>query len=119
MMCNMKQLHVSMLLAATIAVTGVACGGSANVVDVRLTDTGIEMPRSLEVGATEFRITNAGTRDHSMKIAGSGIEVESVELPPGERGSLELTLPEGAGFNVFCAVGDHTAKEEGVIVRVK
>jgi len=105
------------VVGTTMSLTAIACGGK-KIVDVRVTDQAIQMSHTLAGGQTEFRITNAGTRDHSMKIAGSGIEIESVDVPPGETRSLMLDVPDSGGFNVFCAVGDHTAREKGVVVKI-
>jgi hypothetical protein len=110
-------LHMRTLAVVTMSLGVVACSGTQTV-DVKITDNEIQMPRIVPSGDVEFRITNAGTRDHSMKVVGSGIEIESSDVPPGETGSLKMAIPPGAGFNVFCEVGDHTAREKGAVVKV-
>ena len=72
------------------------------------------MPRSVPSGDLEFRIRNEGTRDHSMKIVGGGLEVESATIEPGEAGTLKVSLTPNR-FDAFCAVGDHTSKERGEV----
>jgi len=116
-MCVMPSLHIRLLIAAAMSLSVTACRGS-QIVEVKLSDQDIQMPRVVPSGDVEFRISNVGTRDHSMKLVGSGIEVESSDVQPGETGSLKMTIPPGAGFNVFCAVGDHTAREKGTVVKV-
>jgi hypothetical protein len=91
-----------------------ACGGSPAVIDVQLTDHGIEIPRSVPSGPVEFRIANTGTREHNLKIVGGGMEVESAIVVPGQSTTLETTLSTNR-FDTFCAVGDHTSKERNEI----
>jgi len=113
----MRWLHSRTVVAAAMLLSVTACRGTQTV-EVKLTDQDIQMPRVVPSGDVEFRISNVGTRDHSMKVVGSGIEIESSDVQPGETGSLKMTIPPGAGFNVFCAVGDHTSREKGAVVKV-
>ena len=79
-----------------------------------LTDSGIEIPRTVPTGDVEFRITNAGTREHNLKIVGGGLEAESAVVEPGKSTTLQTTLTTSR-FDTFCAVGDHTSKERNEV----
>ncbi|HEX4962187.1 MAG TPA: hypothetical protein VF173_15230 [Thermoanaerobaculia bacterium] len=80
----------------------VACGGASHngqaqqTVQVRITDQGIEMPPSLPSGVTTFKVTNAGTTQHSFGITGpSGDQKLEAALKPGESGALDIVLDAG------------------------
>ncbi|RPI50238.1 MAG: hypothetical protein EHM55_21840 [Acidobacteria bacterium] len=97
-------------MIALALTTHAACGRPRQVVEVVLTDQGIQIPKSVPSGEVEFRITNAGTRDHNLKIVGGGLEVESAVVEPGKSATLDTTLTTSR-FDTFCAVADHTSKE--------
>ena len=72
---------------------------------VNLTEWKIEMPTSLQAGATTFKITNSGKETHNLKIQGQGLEKAlSKNLKPGESGELQVDLKPGT-YKVYCPVG--------------
>ncbi len=112
-MCRRRGSLRSLVSASAIALaimTHAACGGPRHAIDVRLTDHGVQILKSVPSGDVEFRITNGGTRDHNLKIVGGGLEIESPVVEPGKTATLAATLPTSR-FDTFCAVGDHTSKE--------
>ena len=88
----------------------VACGGAktaapeARIVEVQITDQGIQMPPSLPSGVTTFKIANAGTSEHSFGITGpSGDMKLDAPLKPGESASLDMVLDNGT-YRVYSPV---------------
>lgn len=99
-----KQMRAAILSAALL--TGlpffVACGGDdteeqqIQTIQVSITDQQIQMPAELPTGMAVFKVTNAGTREHSFAVTGPSGDVKLEEsLAPGETGELEMILDTG------------------------
>ena len=99
-----KQIRAAVLSAALL--TGlpffVACGGDdteeqqIQTIQVRITDQRIEMPEELPTGMAIFKVTNAGTREHSFAVTGPSGDIKLEDsLAPGETGELEMILDTG------------------------
>lgn len=109
------------LLLCAALLTGLpffaACGGdnpedqAANqTVQVRLTESRIEMPASLPTGKTTFQITNTGSHEHGFGITGpAGDKVLDETLKPGETAELEMELDTGT-YRVYCPVDQGQGK---------
>ena len=109
-----------LLLAALALVLLPACGGEeaapeeaapaggGAVVDVALSDFTIE-PSAIEVdpGSYTFRVVNEGEAVHALEVEGSGGEVETPELGPGESADLTVDLSEAGEYEIYCPVGGH------------
>src|SRR5262245_45762842 len=52
----------------------VAGEGPTVVMEVRLTEFAIEMPKTMPPGPVTFSVTNAGTLEHNFEIEGEGFE---------------------------------------------
>jgi uncharacterized cupredoxin-like copper-binding protein len=76
-------------------------------VEVKVTEYKIEMPASVDAGATTFRVTNTGEKTHGFEIEGNGIE-KALEprLKKGESGSLQVDLKPGT-YKVYCPAHGH------------
>jgi hypothetical protein len=111
---NRKNLSAALLCAALLAGLPffVACGGDSKdqevpTVQVRITDTGIEMPNPLPTGAAQFEITNAGTHVHSLGITGPVGEITLEEpLEPGETASLDTMYLDTGTYRVYCPLDE-------------
>lgn len=67
------------------------------VVPVALTDTGIEMTRTLPPGVTAFQVTNSGRQPHGFGIQGPALDhALGKPLQPGEAATLQVRLQPGA-----------------------
>jgi plastocyanin len=87
------------------------------VVDVKLTEFTIEMPRTITPGQVTFSVTNAGTMEHNFEVEGEGLEKSfETKLKPGETRNLQIDLPAGT-YAVYCPVDDH--QERGMRLEIK
>lgn len=95
---------------------GAAPSAGANTVEVRLSEYKIGMPTTLRAGVVTFRVTNAGTTEHSMTIEGQGVKKTfDKNLKPNETNTLQVDLAPGA-YQVYCPVDDH--RSLGMLVNV-
>jgi len=76
------------------------------MVEVKLSEYKIEMPKSAAAGSTTFMITNTGKEVHNFEIEGNGIEKRSGELGAGETKTLLVELKPGK-YEVYCPVPGH------------
>jgi len=87
------------------------------VVEVKLTEFTIEMPRAVSPGQVTFSVTNAGTKEHNFEVEGEGIEKTfETNLKPGETRNLQVDLPAGT-YTVYCSVDDH--REHGMQLEIR
>jgi uncharacterized cupredoxin-like copper-binding protein len=87
------------------------------VVEVKLTEFAIEMPRTAVPGEVTFSVTNAGTMEHNFEVEGEGIEKAfDTNLKPGETRNLQVNLPVGT-YIVYCPVDDH--KKRGMQLEIR
>jgi Cupredoxin-like domain len=112
---------LSMVLLSSLlygAVGPIAAGESpAVIVEVKLTEFSVEMPKTVPPGPLTFSVTNAGTMEHNFEIEGEGIEKKfDTNLKPGETRSLPVDLPAGT-YRVYCPVKDH--REHGLQLELK
>jgi uncharacterized cupredoxin-like copper-binding protein len=85
----------------------VAGDGPVPIIEVKLTEFTIAMPKTVPLGPVTFSITNAGTMDHNFEVEGQGIEKKfDTPLKPGETRSLWVHLLPGK-YTVYCPVDDH------------
>jgi hypothetical protein len=100
------------------AVGPIVAGESpAVIVEVKLTEFSVEMPKTVPPGPMIFSVTNAGTMEHNFEIEGEGIEKKfDTNLKPGETRSLPVDLPAGT-YKVYCPVKDH--KEHGIQLELR
>ena len=91
----------------------------ARKVAVKVTDKGVQMPRSLTAGKTAFIVTNAGQQNHNFKITGSGLD-ESFwfTITPGSNKTMQVDLKAGS-YDAACSVAEHDGKEPKVKLTVK
>lgn len=79
-------------------------------VEVHVREYAIQMPDTLPAGPTTFVVHNDGLKHHSFKLEGPGDEaIIDKPLPPGETGSLTVTLKAGE-YKVYCPIGSHEVK---------
>ncbi len=88
-------------------------------VEVKLTEYKIEMPVSVDAGATTFNVTNTGKDTHGFEIEGNGIEKAlKPRLKKGESGSLQVDLKPGT-YKVYCPVFGHKMRGMSLTLTVK
>jgi uncharacterized cupredoxin-like copper-binding protein len=123
MMNRSRQLLIYAALLTLFALT--ACTPESyetdqgRTVEVKLTEHRIDMPSSLEAGATTFKITNAGKAEHNFAVEGEGIDKElDANLEPGATGTLIVELKPGT-YKVYCPVGNHEEKGMKMQLTVK
>lgn len=90
----------------------------ADTVRVSLSEHEIDMPSSIPAGRTVLRVTNEGTVEHNLEVAGQAVEEAFFEdnLPPGETRELVERLEPGS-YEVYCPVADHA--ERGMRLRLQ
>jgi len=103
-----------------------ACvGGNAEekevpTVQVRVTDTGIEMPNPLPTGAAKLEITNAGSHVHSFGITGPAGDIKLDEpLKPGETASLDEMFLDTGTYRVYCPVDEAHGESMQIALNVR
>jgi hypothetical protein len=88
------------------------------VVDVKLTEYAIEMPRTMPPGPVTFSVTNAGITEHNFEVEGEGIEKTfDTNLKPGETRNLPVDLPAGT-YTISCPVDNHQERRMQLEIRV-
>lgn len=125
---NRNKISAMLLCAALLAtlplLTGCVGGNSegpeVQTVQVRLTDTGIEMPNPLPTGAAKFEITNAGTHDHSFGITGPAGDI-TLEKPlkPGETASLDEMFLDTGTYRVYSPVDEKHGEPMQIALNVR
>ncbi len=102
----------------------VACGGNSEsqqdikVVQVQVTDQGIEMPNPLPTGMTTFEVTNTGSREHSFGLTGPGGDLKLEEsLKPGETASMEGVVLDTGTYRVYSPLDQGDAMQIALNVR--
>lgn len=80
--------------------------------EVTLREGEIDMPSVFPTGQITLQVVNEGSVDHSLAIAGEGVEHQlAAPLAPGEEAVLELDLVPGS-YEAWCPVADH--REQGM-----
>lgn len=88
------------------------------VVDVKLTEYAIEMPRTMPPSPVTFSVTNAGITEHNFEVEGEGIEKTfDTNLKPGETRNLPVDLPAGT-YMISCPVDNHQERSMQLEIRV-
>ena len=89
-----------------------------NPVNVTLSEYKIDMPSSVPAGPTTFHVTNSGTKKHTFKIEGNGIEEKlKSSLKEKESGTLQVDLKPGT-YKVTCPIIGHTHKGMSMELKV-
>jgi len=91
----------------------------ARKVDVKVTDKGVQMPKSLAAGKTAFVVANTGKQKHNFKITGSGLD-ESFwfSIAPSSDKTMQVDLKPGS-YDAMCSVSEHEGKEGKTKLTVK
>lgn len=106
-----------LLLAASLNVSAVKAAD--NTVNVTLSEYKIDMPTSLPAGPTTFNVTNSGSKKHTFKIEGNGIEEKlKSDLKENESGMLRVDLKPGT-YKVVCPVMGHAHKGMALELKVQ
>jgi hypothetical protein len=91
--------------------------GPIPIVEVKLTDSTIEMLTTAPPGRLTFSVTNAGTMEHNFEVDGEGVEKKfDTNLEPGESRNLQVELPAGT-YRVYCPLENH--KERGIQLELR
>jgi hypothetical protein len=104
-----RGLLSAMLVSILLHMAGFAVAGDAPIpiIEVKVTEFAVELPKTVPVGKMIFSVTNAGTMEHNFEVEGQGIEKKfDTNLQPGETRDLHVDLPIGK-YTVYCPVDDH------------
>jgi hypothetical protein len=99
----------AVFVSTLLHVAGFAMAGDAPIpiIEVKLTEFAVELPKTVPVGKMIFSVTNAGTMEHNFEVEGQGIEQKfDTNLQPGETRNLQVDLPVGK-YTVYCPLNDH------------
>jgi len=103
-------LAIGMLVcAASSSLTSVGSaqtGSTTATIEVKLSEYKIEMPKTVPVGSTTFKVSNTGKEMDNFEIEGNGIEKRVGNLNPGETKTLLVALKPGT-YEVYCPVPGH------------
>jgi len=113
-----RGLLSAVLVSILLPIAGFAMAGDAPlpIIEVKLTEFAIELPKTVPVGKMIFSVTNAGTLEHNFVVEGKGLEKKlEMNLKPGETGNLQVDLPGGT-YTVYCPVNDH--KKRGMQMEI-
>ncbi|NLG48984.1 MAG: PQQ-binding-like beta-propeller repeat protein [Chloroflexi bacterium] len=89
-------------------------------ISVELTESApeINMPTRISSGSIAFRVTNAGSVPHSLRIEGENYGREfDVPLQPGETRTMKVYLRPGT-YAMYCPLDGHTAPDARLRVHV-
>jgi iron uptake system EfeUOB component EfeO/EfeM len=90
----------------------------ARKVQVRITDEGVEMPRSLRPGKTAFIVANTGKQKHNFEIEGENLDKSFwFAIAPKDSKTMQVDLKPGT-YEAHCGVDEH-GKEARVKLAVK
>jgi plastocyanin len=82
---------------------------------VRLSEWSVELSSAtVAAGPVTFAVSNSGTIPHAFEVEGRGVERETAQIAPGERGTLSVTLRPGR-YTVYCPVGGDSHKKLGMV----
>lgn len=125
---NRNRISTLLLCAALLAtlplLTGCVGGNAdkpeAQVVQVKLTDSAIEMPNPLPTGAAKFQIMNTGTHEHSFGITGPAGDI-TLEKPlkPGETAELDEMFLDTGTYRVYCPVDEKHGESMQIALNVR
>lgn len=91
----------------------------ARKVQVKITDEGVEMPRSLRPGKTAFIVANTGKQKHNFEIEGENLEKSFwFAIAPKDSKTMQVDLKRGT-YEAHCSVDEHEGKEARVKLAVK
>jgi len=91
----------------------------ARKVQVKITDEGVEMPRSLRPGKTAFIVANTGKQKHNFEIEGENLDKSFwFAIAPKDSKTMQVDLKRGT-YEAHCSVDDHAGKEARVKLAVK
>jgi uncharacterized cupredoxin-like copper-binding protein len=100
-----------LIVAALAATSSVATAQSVNVT---LSEWKIELSRdTVRAGAVAFRLNNTGQITHGFHVRGDSVDKGAREIPPGQLGSLTVTLKPGT-YEVFCPMSEGSHKQAGM-----
>ena len=63
----------------------------------------------LRAGPVEFNATNLGMDDHDFSLRAAGPALATIDLGPGESGTLQITLAAGV-YTLYCSLPNHEAQ---------
>jgi uncharacterized cupredoxin-like copper-binding protein len=105
-----RVIGLALAFLMTFGLSIMAAPPGDNTVNVTLSEYKIDMPSSLPAGPTTFNVTNAGSKKHTFKIEGNGIEEKlKSSLNEKESGALHVDLKPGT-YKVTCPAMGHTHK---------
>lgn len=91
----------------------------ARKVPVKVTDAGVQMPKSLPAGKTAFIVANTGKQKHNFEIEGEHLEKSFwFGIAPKDSKTMQVDLKPGS-YEAHCSVDEHAKKEARVKLVVK
>ena len=86
---------------------------------MKVSDKGVQMPKSLPTGKTAFIVSNTGKQKHNFKIAGAGLDEGFwFSIAPGSNKTMQVDLKAGS-YDAACSVSGHEGKEGKIKLAVK
>lgn len=86
--------------------THVPAGGRTVAVSLTEYRLAPASPRIARTGAITFDVANDGDVSHALAVEGPVGDVRTPALRPGQRATIEMTLPAGS-YKWYCPLGDH------------
>ncbi len=87
-----------------------------NTVDVTMTETGMQVPRTIPAGMVRILVKNDGTSEHNFAIDGNGnFQQLGANLEPGGSAVLELSLTPGS-YDLYDPLGSN--RDHGVSAKL-
>ncbi len=91
----------------------------ARKVEITVTDTGAQVPKTLKAGKTAFVVTNRGKERHNFEIEGSSLEKRFwLGIAANDTKTMQVDLKPGT-YEADCGLKDHAGREQKIKLTVK
>lgn len=91
----------------------------ARKVNVQVTDSGVQMPKTLSPGKTALVVKNTGKQKHNFEIKGGNLEKSFwFNLEPEQTKTMQVELSAGS-YEAVCSIDGHVATEGKTQITVK
>lgn len=97
-----------------LSTTVFASVANAQDVSVTLSEWKLRVSRdTVRAGIVNFEVTNSGTINHALRVAGPEVDKKTRDIAKGEIATLTLTLKAGT-YELYCPLSEGSHKMAGM-----